>query len=195
MLDNTPNQPTKFRTKNWVEINVDTYGTHNTNSQIKCITSMLKSSLCDHSDAYILVSGTITVQNTGAAAALNNRKNIIIKNCAPFTHCISEINNAQIDDAKDVDIVIPGYNLIEYSDNYSRTSGSLWQYYRDENFLNAYGAVADFPADNNDSASFKFKTKIAGRTENDGTKDVKIMVPLKYLINFWRSLEMLLINY
>ena len=86
------------------------------------------------------------------------------------------------------------YNLIEHSDNYSKTSGSLWQYYRDEPFLDNNGAIADFLADNNNSASFKFKTKIAGRSGNDGTKNVKIRVPLKYLSNFWRTLEMPLIN-
>ena len=94
---------------------------------------MLKSRLCDYSYAYILVSGTITVKNTGAAAP-NNRKNITIKNCAPFTYCISEINNTEIDDPKDIDIVMSMYNLIEYSYNYFKTSGSLWQYYRDEPF-------------------------------------------------------------
>ena len=95
LLDSTPNQPTKFKTKNWVEINNDARGMYNTNSQIKFKTSMLRSSLCDYSDAYILVSGTITVPNTEAAeASPNNRENIIIKNCAPFSDCISEINNA-----------------------------------------------------------------------------------------------------
>ena len=88
---------------------------------------MLKSSLCDYSDAYILVKGTITVNNTGTDAAPNNRnKNVIFKNCARFTNCISEINNTQTDNAKDIDIVMPMYNLTEYSDNYSKTSGSLW---------------------------------------------------------------------
>ena len=89
---------------------------------------------------------------------------------------------------------MPMCNLIEYSDNYFKTSGSLWHYYRDELFLNANGAIADFPADNNNIASSKFKTKIAGRTENDGTENVKIRVPLKYFSNFWRTLEMPLIN-
>ena len=89
---------------------------------------------------------------------------------------------------------MPMYSLIEYSQNYSKTSGSLWHYYRDEPFLNVNGAIADFPADNNNSASFKFQTKIAGRTENDCTKNVKIRVPLKYLSSFWRSLEMPIIN-
>ena len=69
---------------------------------------------------------------------------------------------------------MPMYNLIEYSDNYSKTSGSLWNYYRDEPHLNANGAIADFPAGNNNSASFKFKAKIAGRTGNDGTKMLKL---------------------
>ena len=85
------------------------------------------------------------------------------------------------------------YKLIEYSDNYSKTSGSLWQYYRDEPFL-ANGAIADVPANKNNSAFFKFKTEISGRTGNDGTKNVKIRVLLKYLSNFWITLEMPLIN-
>ena len=75
---------------------------------------------------------------------------------------------------------MPMHNLIEYSDNYSKSSGSYWQYYRNEPFFNN-GAIADFPADNNNSTSFKFKTKIASRIGNNGRKDVKIMVPLKYL--------------
>ena len=196
LLENTPNQLSKFRTKNRIEVNDESCGTYNVNSNIKFKTSMLRSSLCDYSDAYIHVSATITVPNTAAAgAAAHNRKNIIIKNCAPFTNCISEINNTQIDNAKDIDIVTPMYNLIEYSHNYSKTSGSLWHYYRDEPFLNANGDIADFPADNNNSASFKFKTKTACRIdENDDTKNVKIRVPLKYLSNFWRTLEMPLIN-
>ena len=97
---------------------------------------MLKLNLCDHSDAYILVNGTVTVKNTDPAANPNNRKNIISENCAPFNNCISEINNTQIDNAKDIDVVMSVYNLIEYSDNYSKTFGILWQYHRDEPFLN-----------------------------------------------------------
>ena len=80
---------------------------------------------------------------------------------------------------------MPMYNLIEYSDNYSKTSGSLWQSYKDELFTNDNGAVTDFSDDNNNSILFKFKTKIAGRIGNDGRKNVKIRVPLKYLSNFW----------
>ena len=91
---------------------------------------MLRPSLCDYSDAYILAKGIITVNNTaGAGAAANNtNKKVIFKNCAPFTNCISEINNTQIDNAEYIDIVMSMYNLIEYSNNYSKTSVSLWQY-------------------------------------------------------------------
>ena len=81
------------------------------------------------------------------------------------------------------------YNLIEYRDNYWKTSVSSWQYYRNGTFLNDNGAIADFPVDNDDNASFKFKTKIAGRIGNNGRNDIKIMVPLKYLSNFWRTLD------
>ena len=129
LLDNTRNQ-NKFRTKNWVEINDDSRGTYKTNSQIKFKTLILRSSLCDYSDAYILLSGNITITGAGnddVARQLDERnKGVIFKNCAPFTDCISEINNTQIDNAKYIDVAMPMYNLIEYSDNYSKTLESLW---------------------------------------------------------------------
>ena len=186
--DNKSNQPSKFRTKNWVEINDELRGTYNVNSQIKLKTTMLKSSLCNYSDAYILVKGTITIEGSGADAAARQAderdKEVVFKNCAPFTNCISEINNTQVGNAKDIDIVMPMYNLIEYSDNYAKTSGSLWQYYRDE----PNNSLAD-------SKPFKFKVKITGKTPNDDNeKDVEIMVPLKYLSNFWRTFKLPLIN-
>ena len=174
--DNTLNQPSKFRTRNWIEINDESRGAYNVNSQIKFKTTMLKSSLCDYSDAYILVKGTITDNNTAAAsaAANNTNKKIKIKNCAPFTNCISEINNTQIDNAKDIDIVMPMYNLIEYSDNYTKTTGSLWQYCKDIPARNnANNAIIIF-SEVNITDSFKFKAKITGQTGNDGTKDVEI---------------------
>ena len=190
LIDDTSNQPSKFRTKNWVEINDESRGAYNVNSQVKFKTTMLKSSLCDYSDAYILVKGKITIAGEGADAAARQvderNKGVVFKNCATFINCISEINNTQIDNAKDIDIVMPMYNLIEYSNNYAKTTGSLWQYFRDE-------PVAD--DDMEDSESFKSKTKITGKTPNNGNeKDVEIMVPLKYLSNFWRTLEMPLIN-
>ena len=103
------------------------------------------------------------------------------------------INNMQIDNAKDIDIVMPMYNLIEYSDNYAKTTGSLWQYCKDIPAQNDNDEIIVFDV-NNATDSFNFKVKITGRTGNDGTKSVEIMVPLKYLSNFWRTLEMPLIN-
>ena len=88
---------------------------------------MLRSILCDYRDTYILLSATITVPNTAPAGAnRSNKQYIIIETCAPFTNCISEINNTQLDNVKYIDIVMLIYNLIEYGDNNSKTSGSLW---------------------------------------------------------------------
>ena len=87
---------------------------------------MLKSSLCYYGNAYILASRTKDIPDTGTAAAPNNRKNIIVENCIPFTDWISETNNTQLDNAKDIDVVILMYNLIEYSDSYSKTTEILW---------------------------------------------------------------------
>ena len=188
LIDDTSNQPSKFRTKNWVEINDESRGIYNVNSQIKFRTTMLKSSLCDYSNAYILVKRKITITGVGADAATRQAderdKGVVFKNCAPFINYISDINNTQVDNAKDINIVMPMYNLIEYSDNYVKTTGSLWQYFRDE------------PDDDlEDSESFKSKIKITGKTpDDDNEKDVEIMFPLKYLSNFWRTLEMPLIN-
>ena len=156
---------------------------------------MLKSSLCDYSDAYILFNGTITVPNTADADAdaNNANKKVIFKTCAPFINCISEIDNTQIDNAKDLDIVMPMYNLIEYSDNYSKTCGSVWQYCKDIPAVDNNGAVIDF-VENNLTDSFNFKVKITGQTGDNETENVEIMVPLKYLSNFWRTLNMPLIN-
>ena len=135
LIHDTSNQPSKFRTRKWVEINDESRGAYNVNSQIKFKATMLKSSLCDYSDAYILVQTKITISGAGNDAAARQAderdKGVIFKNCAPFINCISEINNTQIENAKDIDIVMPMYNLIEYSDNYAKTTGSLWQYFRD----------------------------------------------------------------
>ena len=149
---------------------------------------MVKLSLCDYSDVYILFKGRITITGAGdnaeARQADEKNKGVIFKNCTPFISCKSEIDNIEIDHAKNIYIVMSMYNLIEYSDNYSKTSGSLWQYYKDE------------PNDNlADSESFKSKVKITGNAPPDSsTKDVEIIVPLKYLRNFYRTLEMPLIN-
>ena len=189
LLDATLNQPSKFRTRHWVDINDESRGTYASND-IKFKTTMLRSNLYDYADAYVLVKGTITITGNGNNAAARQAderdKRVTFKNWAPFTKCISRINNTDIDTAQYINIVMPMYNLIEYSDNYSKTSGRLWQYYKDE------------PNDNlADSESFKSKVKITWNAPaggNTNTKDVKIIVPLKYLSNFWRTLEMPLIN-
>ena len=166
------NQPSKFRTRNWVEINDESRGNY-ANSDIRFKTTMLRSNLCDYADSYILVKGTITITGAGDDAAARRaderNKGVTFKNCAPFTKCISRINNTDIDNAQDIDIVMPMYNLTEYSDNYSKTSGSLWQYYKDEPNNNIM-----------ESESFKSKIKITGKTPAAvNTKDVEIIVPLK----------------
>ena len=144
-----------------------------------------------------MIKGTITVADTSAAgtAANNTNKKIIFKNCASFTNCISEINNTQVDDVKDFDIVVPMYNLIKYSDNYSKTSGSLWQYCKHIPAVNNNGDIVDFNGVNA-TDSFNSKAKTTDQTDDDGEIDnVEIMVPFKYLTNFWRSLEMPLYNF
>ena len=164
LLDNASNQPSKFTTKSLVKINDESKGTY-TDADIKFKTTMLRSNLCDYADAYILVRGAITITGAGnddaARQADERNKGVILKNCAPFTKCISRINNTEIDNAQDIDIVMPMYNLIEYRDNYSKTSGSLYQYYK------------DYPNDNiTRNESFKYKVKITGKSLEDGnTKD------------------------
>ena len=155
---------------------------------------MLTSDLCDYSDPYIVVKEKIIV-----AAPDNDAydKKLALKNNTPFISCISKIDNALIDNAEDLEIVIPMYNLIEYSINYGRTTGSLWNYYRDES-----NSGSDGEGNNRinysikDSESFDCKTSITEKLEGDNAeKDyVKIVMPLKYLSNFWKTLDMLLIN-
>ena len=187
LLENTSDNLSKFRTRNWVEINVESRGNY-ANSDIRFKTTMLRSNLWGYADSYMLVKGIITITAAGDDAAARQvderNKGVTFKNCAPFIKCISRINNTDVDNAHDIGIVMSMYNLIEYNDNYCKTSGSLWQYYKDD------------PNDNlTDSESFKSKVKITGNTPAAGnTKDVEIIVPLKHLSNFWRTLEMPLIN-
>ena len=153
---------------------------------------MLRSSLCDYNDAYILVKEIITVAEKTAAAPNNTDEKVIFKNSAPLTNCMSRINNTQIDDVHDIAVVMPMYNLIKYNDNYSKTSRILWQYRRLVLAINAAeGYIADFSTDNDTTDSFKNK---AGQTANIVTKNVEKMVPLKYLSHFLKTLEMLLID-
>ena len=169
-----------------IGVNKDT-GADNPDT-IKYDTRSLKPNLCDYAEAYILVDGTIR-----AAAADANTK-LALKNCAPFTKCNLEINNEHVDTAENLDIVMPMYNLIEYSNNYQNSSATLYQYKRDKPPED--DAIADLTAGN--SSSFKYKISLLGNpvvADNIARRSVKIVVPLKYLNNFFRSLEMPLINW
>ena len=146
-------------------------------NKLRFKTAMLRSSSWDYGDVYIIVTGNTSVNNIN--------KKVIFKNCAPFTNCISKINNTQIDNAEYIDIVM--YNLIEYSDNYSKTSGSLWQYCKEIPAVNNASNIIDFNEANANN-SFNFKTKITGQTNDGEIENVEIMVPLKYLSNCWRTL-------
>ena len=193
LLGNVNNESSKFVTRKWYVIsdqnNAD-YGEGNEDSTtVKFETKVIKSNLCDYSDAYILVTGNITA--TGGDA--NTR--VAFKSCAPSTKCITHIDNEHVDNVDNLDIVIPMYSLIEYSDNYSDTSGSLWQFKRDEQNMNN-GNPANVTTTN--SSSFKYKSSLIKKStavdKNRVFENLKIAVPLKYLSNFCGSLKMPLIN-
>ena len=188
-----------FATKKWNIINDENntyYGLNkdtgeNNPDTIKYDTRVLKPNLRDYAEGYVLVDGTIR-----AANALNATR-LALKNCAPFTKCILEINDEHVDTAENLDIVMLMYDLIEYSDNYQDLSGTLYQYKRDE--PPEEDAVADLTPDNSDSLKHKIKllgnvTEVAGDAAGVRRLNVKVVVPLKYLSNFFRSLEMPLIN-
>ena len=182
LVNSSENEYSKFTTKRLYVIDSEPKGIYSHENPIKFLTRSLESSLCDYFDAYVLVTGNIVV-----VGADNNTK-VAFKNCAPFRECRTEINETFVDNGEFIIIAMPMYNLIEYSDNYSDTSGSLWQFKRDEIEGNVDLTVDDNHIPNN-SSSFKYKSSFI--TNRNG---VKIAVPLKYLSNFWRSLEMPLIN-
>ena len=184
----------RFITKKWTEVYDQSGGAYNTNKQIRFKTPMLRSDLCDYHDAYIVVKGKISVTNPDNDAY---DKKLALKSNAPFISCISKINNTLIDNAEDLDIVMSMYNLIEYSKNYRKTTGSLWNHYRDKpssGFDDAGNNRINYSI--KDSESFNYKTSITRKLEGNNTeKDgAKIVVPLKYFSNFWRTLHMPLIN-
>ena len=153
---------------------------------------MLSSNLCEYSDAYNFVEETITVTYPNNA---NYHKKLAYQNNAPFTSCISKTNNTLIDNAEELDIVIPMYNLLEYSKNYRKTTRSLWKFYRDEPNSDIGGRNNNVNYSIKDSKSFDYKTSITGKLNGIGrTKDVEIVVPLKYLSNFWRTLNIPLLT-
>ena len=207
--ENESEKLSKFVTREYVRVN-SLSNIYKENKSIRFKTPMLRLNLCDYSDAYILVKGTITVTAPGVNNNANNIRDkrnrpVILKNNAPFVSCITRINGELIEDADDLDIVMSMYNLLEYSKNYKKTIGSLYNYYRDE--------LNDDADDNNfdnikvvNSNTFKYKNKIIGNTYNvnagaqgydvnkNGTQEVELAIPLKYLGNFWRALNIPLIS-
>ena len=199
LLDKIDTDSKHFATKKWCIINDENNTNYGVNKDtgadnpdtIKYDTRVLKPNLCDYVEAYILIDGTIRATN-----AVNTIR-LALKNCAPFTKCNLEINDEHVDTAENLDIVMPMYNLIEYSDNYQDSSATLYHYKRDEPPED--DAVADLAADNSSSFRYKIKllgnvTEVVGNASGVRRLNVKIVVPLKYLSNFLRSLEMPLIN-
>ena len=182
----------RFITTKWIEVHDQSGGVYSINKQIRFKTPMLKSDFCDYSDAYIAIKGTITVADPND---VEYNKKLAFKNNAPFISCISKINNTLIDNAEDLDTVMPMYNLIKYSKNYSNTSESLWNYYIDEPNSGLGGADYNINYSIKYSKSFEYKTSITGKLgDNNRKMNAEIVVPLKYLSNFWRTLDMPLIN-
>ena len=139
---------------------------NNENKSIRFKTPMLRSDLCDYADAYILVNGTIRVTAAVGANNIRDKKNrkLISKNNAPFVSCITRINGELMEDADDLDIIMPMYNLLEYSKNYRKAIGSLYNYYRDELTNDNNNNFANRNVVN--SNTFKYKNKIIGNTDN-----------------------------
>ena len=213
LLDSESENLSKFVTREYVRVN-SLSNTYNENKSIRFKAPMLRSDLCDYLDAYILVSGTITVAGNHPRDRQN--KPVILKNNAPFVSCITRINRELTEDADDLDIVMPMYNLLEYSKNYRKIIGSLYNYYRDE--LNDDADNNNFTNNNVVSSNtFNYKNKIIGNTynvdstivpaaggarvanpdynaDNSGKKSIELAIPLKYLSNFWRALNIPIIS-
>ena len=182
LLNVSDNENSKFATKKWYIVDNESKGNYSHENSIKFLTSSLESRLCDYFEACILVTRNINV--TGG----NNNTKVAFKNCAPFKNCRTELYDTFVDYADFINITMPMYNLIEYSDNYSDTSGSLWDLKKDE--IEGYVDLTI-----NNASSFKYKANLIGNTKDNRIKNgVKIAIPLKYLGSFWRSLEMPLIN-
>ena len=203
--DNESEQLSKFVTIKYVKVNSfsDTY---NENKSIRFKTPMLRSDLCDYSDAYILVKGTITVTANGDNHNADNSRDkrnrpLILKNNTPFVSYITRINGELIEDTDNLDIAMPMYNLLEYRKSYRKTIGSFYNYYRNE-----VGGNANNNDNTVNSNTFRYKNKITGNTYNvaagaegyiankNGTQKIELAIPLKHLGNFWRALNIPLIS-
>ena len=191
---NIPDQAHKFNTKKWAGV-YDQSGNEDSrykpSKQIRFEKTMSQSNLFDYSDVYIVVKETVTVSDPDNAAY---DKKLAFKNNAPFISFISKFDNTLIDNAEDLDIAMPMYNFIEYSKSYAKTSGTLWNYYRDEPNSGAEGNI-NYSFKDSKSSVYKISTTEKLEDGNKETEDVEIVLPIKYLSNFWKTLDMLLINY
>ena len=194
LLGNIPDKVPSFITKKWIKDFDQSGGTYSTNKQIRFKTPIIRSDLHDYNDAYIVVTGKITVTDPD-----NNGydKKLALKNNALFISCISKINGTLVDNAEDLDVAMPLYNLLGYSKNYRKTTEILSNYYRDEpkiGFNNNNRDRINYSVKNSDT--FNYKTSITEQSENDDEEkeDIKTVMPLKYFSNFWRTPDIPLIN-
>ena len=192
LLEDNDIKSEKFATKKWYVINDLTsgggqspYGPGDGVQAIKFDTKVIRSNLCDYSDTYILITGHINNKVAPVADAV--LRNIAFKKCAPFRECDLSINDEFIKKAQNLDIISPMYNLLEYSDNYQDSTGSLYYFKRDEPPANNGDIAAD-------TISLVYKVKLIEGADDNHTQSIKLVVPLKYLSNFFRSLEMPLLN-
>ena len=197
----TEDEIPKFTTIKWIEIFDQSDGTYNKNKGIRFKTSQLKNDLCDFNDGYIVATGKVTATDPDSADDdINYDRTIALKNSAPFISFTLKINSQLIEDAQDLDIVTPMYNLLYYSKNFRKTTGSFWNYYPDmpgfKHVGNNERTRIFYPVSNNYSKSFDYKTKLVGKLPDgeDKLEDIKIVVPLKNLSNFVFNLNFLLIN-
>ena len=180
----------KYTTIKCIEIYDECNGTYNPKKDVRFKTPELRNYLCDWEQAYIVVTGKITVANP---YSVYYNKKLALKNNVPFFICITRINNILIDDCQDLDIVMPTSNLIDYSKNYQKPTASLWNYYRD---YPSSGAVGNINYSIRGSKSFDYKTALVGKLEGIDTEleGIKVAVPIKYLSKFLRSLEIPLMS-
>ena len=198
LLDTAHDKVSKFVTKKWIEVQHQSGGNFDTGKKIRFKTSMLRSDLCDYSEAYVWVKGTVTAIDTNNDNNFNKR--FVFKNNTPFLSCISKINGKLVENAEDLDVVMPMYNLLDYSKNYEKTSGSLFNYFRDE--PNSFNTNDTNPINVSikDSKSFDYKSSLNNALPNADVNNkgvhnnLEIAIPLKHFGNFWRSLDIPLIN-
>ena len=194
LLDHNDEDDPTFETRKWYIVNNHNNGNYSKGDDLQSIvkfnTEIVKAFLCDYSDAYILVTGNIKVQNG------NDATRVAIKNCHPFTRASFKLNNEQVDTANNLDLTMNLYNILEYSDNYADTTGSLYQYKRpeprDANGNQSRLVQRQLTTPNSENAPSNTDPNFANAQRI--WKNIKIVVPLKYISNFFRNLELPLIN-